>query len=253
MVVLSVGLEPPKGAAALAQTLGIELNKHGFAGIREFAPAGDQPARRLRHRARSPSPWTSRRASCRVRRRRPRPLALLAPVARHPHPRAAVPARARHLGGAAAHRRLHLPLRHQHRRRGGRAVRGGVRQDPARRRLGRREHVHLLSGLAAQDHRPHPGAQPEPRHRGLLHAAHPRAALHGDHPRGRAEPVPLRDGQHPRPGLLGARPRPRRRHPQGQGPGPHERGAGGAAGPAEQAAAAAHPRAPWSSAAGPAA
>ncbi|MDP3046685.1 MAG: FAD-dependent oxidoreductase, partial [Chloroflexota bacterium] len=31
-------LEPPKGAAALAGTLGFELNKHGFAGIQEFAP-----------------------------------------------------------------------------------------------------------------------------------------------------------------------------------------------------------------------
>ena len=38
MVVLSVGLEPPKGTRELANTLGIDLNKHGFAGIREFAP-----------------------------------------------------------------------------------------------------------------------------------------------------------------------------------------------------------------------
>jgi heterodisulfide reductase subunit A-like polyferredoxin len=38
LVVLSVGLEPAKGAEALACTLGIERNKHGFAGIREFAP-----------------------------------------------------------------------------------------------------------------------------------------------------------------------------------------------------------------------
>ncbi|MCK7510468.1 MAG: hypothetical protein MZV70_44725 [Desulfobacterales bacterium] len=38
------------------------------------------------------------------------------------------------------------------------------------------------------------------------------ADFHG-HPRGlRAEQVPLRDGQHPQPGLLGARQRPRGGH-----------------------------------------
>ncbi len=38
MVVLSVGLEPPRGAAALAETLGVGLTEAGFAAVREFAP-----------------------------------------------------------------------------------------------------------------------------------------------------------------------------------------------------------------------
>ena len=46
-------------------------------------------------------------------------------------------------------------------------------------------------------------AQPQPGGRRLLHAADARAPLPGDHPRGGPEQVPLRDGQHPRPMLLG--------------------------------------------------
>ena len=38
MVVLSVGLEPPEGAADLAKTLGIELNEYGFAKTTVFNP-----------------------------------------------------------------------------------------------------------------------------------------------------------------------------------------------------------------------
>ena len=81
--------------------------------------------------------------------------------------------------------------------------RGRVRQDAARRGPRRREPLHLLDRHAAQDHRHDPRAQPEPRGRGQLHAADPRAAVPGDAPRGRAEPAPVRDGQHPRPVLLG--------------------------------------------------
>ncbi|MCP4119794.1 MAG: FAD-dependent oxidoreductase, partial [Desulfobacteraceae bacterium] len=38
MVVLSVGLAPPKDANALAQSMGIELNQHGFAHTRNLSP-----------------------------------------------------------------------------------------------------------------------------------------------------------------------------------------------------------------------
>ena len=39
LVVLSVGIQPPKGVKALAERFGIELNKFNFCKTSEFTPA----------------------------------------------------------------------------------------------------------------------------------------------------------------------------------------------------------------------
>src|SRR5690606_23985469 len=38
LVVLSVGLEPPKGASALSEIFNVDLNRFGFAGTNVFSP-----------------------------------------------------------------------------------------------------------------------------------------------------------------------------------------------------------------------
>ena len=55
----------------------------------------------------------------------------------------------------------------------------------------------------------------------------PRAALPGDADQRRPEQVPVRDGQHPQPRLLGAPQQPGAGDPEGQGPGAHGRLQGG--------------------------
>ena len=50
----------------------------------------------------------------------------------------------------------------------------------------------------------YPEEPPEPGGRGVVLAAHARAALPGDAARVRAQPVPVRDDEHPRPVLVGA-------------------------------------------------
>ena len=67
-----------------------------------------------------------------------------------------------------------------------------------------------------------PRAPPQPRRRGVLHAAHPRADLPRDAQGSRPEPVPVRDGQHPRPVLLGALERAGAGHGESHRPGQEE-------------------------------
>ena len=68
--------------------------------------------------------------------------------------------------------------------------------------------VHLLRHEPAAHQGRDQEAPAQPAGGGLLLAAHPRGALPGDAARERAEPVPVRDDEHPRPGLLGAQERP---------------------------------------------
>ena len=74
--------------------------------------------------------------------------------------------------------------------------------------------LHLLPGHGGEDEGGDQGAEPHPGRRGLLLAADPRAALPGELREGGPEPVPLRDGQHPRPVLLGPHARAARRRPR---------------------------------------
>ncbi len=81
-------------------------------------------------------------------------------------------------------------------------------------RLPRRSQpLHLLRHQPAA-HQGHDQEAPaQPAGGGLLLAADARDPLPGDAARERAQPVPVRDDQHPRPGLLGPQGRPRRRRP----------------------------------------
>ncbi len=63
----------------------------------------------------------------------------------------------------------------------------------------------------------HQGAQAEPGRGGGVHAANPRAGLPRDLCAHRLQPLPLRDGEHPRSVLMGARGQPS----PGAGEGPH--------------------------------
>ncbi len=88
--------------------------------------------------------------------------------------------------------------------------------------------VHLLRHEPAA-HQGHDREAPaQPAGGGLLLAAHSRDPLPGDAARQRAEPVPVRDGQYPRPGFVGAQGRPRGGHGQGGRPDGHGGGAGAA-------------------------
>ncbi len=75
-----------------------------------------------------------------------------------------------------------------------------------------------------------PGRGLEPGGGGLLLAPHPRGSLPGHAAQGGSQQVPLRDGQHPGPMLLGPPGRSGGGHGKGQGPGAHGRGPGRAAG-----------------------
>ena len=87
-----------------------------------------------------------------------------------------------------------------------------------RRRLARVQ-VHVLRSGAGADPAGHPGTEAQPDRGGLLLSPAARAHLPPRHGTGRAEPVLLPDGQHPRERLLGAH-RSGCRDTEGQGPHP---------------------------------
>ena len=76
--------------------------------------------------------------------------------------------------------------------------------------------LHLLGHQPAAHQGHDPGAPAQPAGGGLLLAADARDPLPGDAARERAEPVPVRHDQHPRPVLLGAQGRPGRGHREGR-------------------------------------
>ncbi len=97
------------------------------------------------------------------------------------------------------------------------------------------QHLHLLGHQPAAHQGHDQGAPAQPPGGGLLLAAHARDPLPGDAARERAEPVPVRHDQHPRPVLLGAQGRPGGRHRQGRRPHVHGRRPGAASqGPADR-------------------
>ena len=116
--------------------------------------------------------------------------------------------------GDDPHRRLYVPLRHQHRRRVSTCKRGGgVRADAAPRGRLARLQVHVLRPRPGADPAGHPRARAEPHRGGLLLAAPARAHLPPRRGEGRPEPVLLPDGEHPRARLAGCT-RTRRRPPR---------------------------------------
>ena len=224
LVVLSVGMEQPASAAALAQAAGIELDEWGFCQTQPFHPVEtSRPGVYVCGAFAEPKDIPD--SVIEAGGAAAAALATIGQATGHAGRASRVPARDRgQAGGRAAHRRVHLQLRQQHRRRGGRGRRDRVRRDAAQRGPRREHDVHLLRRLAEADPGAHRRARPEPGHRLVLHAAHPRADLPRHDPRGGAEPLPVRDGQHPRPGLVGPRPVARAGDAKGPGPDAHGRG-----------------------------
>jgi heterodisulfide reductase subunit A len=167
LVVLSTGLAPPKGARELAERLGIQLNELGFCSTGTFAggrfPGAFAAGVREAHADQSPG--------------------------RGP--------RARRHGRGAPDRGLRVPLRHQHRWGGRRPGRGRVCEDAARGGVRGEQPLHLLERHAGAHQGEGEGARPQSGGGRLLLPPDPRAALPEHLPGGRAERVPLRDGQHP--------------------------------------------------------
>ena len=93
----------------------------------------------------------------------------------------------------------------------------GVRQDPAERRARQRLQVPVLDARPEQYSGGDQGERPDRRRGRGLFAAPARADLPGGHEGRRPEPVPLRDGQHPRAELVGAHARPGGRDREGEG------------------------------------
>ena len=116
------------------------------------------------------------------------------PVGRSPGHHAhqgGIPRRTGHHRRGAPHRRLCLPLRHQHRRGGGRGPGERLRPDSAGGGLCRPLHLHLRHRLPGEDAPGDRGAEPQPGGGGLLQPPDPRAPLPGQPAQGRPQQVPL--------------------------------------------------------------
>ncbi len=157
LVVLSVGMRPAADGEMLSKKLGFKLNKYGFCETDvllavEHIKAGNIRQRRFRRPEGHPGLGGAgeRRSGAGDIHH-----SLRKGEARHHQ---GVPAGDGRLRQAAEDRRVRLPLRHQHRRRGRRGRGGGIRQDPTRRRLCGKEHVHLLPRHPEEDERDDQGA-----------------------------------------------------------------------------------------------
>jgi heterodisulfide reductase subunit A2 len=186
LVVLSVGMEISESVKRdLGRRLGIELDEYGFCHTVQFNPLEtSRPGIYAAGPFREPKdiPESVVEASA------PRPAAVrLAPARFTLTTRVSYPGARRDRRGAA-HRRVRLPLRLEHRRLPGCARRGRVRGD-----LPGVVHAEHNLYTCSQDSIAHiteqvQAAGPEPRGGGQLHAAHPPTAVPGQHARGRAEP-----------------------------------------------------------------
>ena len=217
LVVLSVGLRPSAGVKEMAGRLGVELNEFGFSRTERLSPlATSRPGIYVAGAFQEPKDipesvaQASAAAACAMDQ-----LALSrgAMIQRHEYPWE------RDITDESAARgRVHLPLRPQHRF-GDRRGRGRRKRGPDAQRLPRRSQpVHLL-GYQPAAHQGHDREAPaQPPGGVLLLAAHPRDPVPGDAARERAEPVPVRHDQYPRPVLLGPQGRPRGGHGEGAGP-----------------------------------
>ena len=172
MIVLSVGLQTPPETVALAQRLGVELTPGNFAKSDPFTPHGHQPARSLCFRRLSGAPGhpavrggRQRRGRGRRRDSRPGPG--------HAHRDPGNGSGNRRYQRAAPHRRLRLPVRHQHRRHRGCAGGARLRRHPALRGIHRRQHVHLLPGHPGHHGGGDSGKEAQPRRGGGLHPQDP--------------------------------------------------------------------------------
>ena len=149
LVVLSVGMQPPKDVKELAERFGVALNEFNFCGTSTFRPAeSSREGIFVAGPFAEPKdiPETVMQASAAAAQ----VISLLREARGTLITPKVYPAGKRCDGRGAAHRRLCLPLRHQHRRRSQRARRRGVCEDAAQRRLRGEQSLHLLQR--------HPGA-----------------------------------------------------------------------------------------------
>ena len=217
VVVLSCGLGPSEASRDLAARLGITLDPSGFYRAGRFTPLEtERPGIYVCGPFTDPKdiPETVMGASGSA----VKAMGLLASERGKMVAPKTYPPEMEVAGSGAADWRLRLPLRDEHRRGRGRARGRPVRPDASERRPRRGEPLHLLHRLAGTHQEGDPGAPAEPRRGRVVHAPDARAALPQHGPRGRAERVPVRDGEHPRPVLLGAHADARRGDRQVEGP-----------------------------------
>ena len=176
MVVLSLGLEPSATLQEQAQRMGVVLNRWGFAQTSELCPLDtSRPGVFVGGAFQEPKdiPDTVMQASAAAARA----MALLAP-ARGTRVRTKTYPPQRDISRrAAADRRVHLPLRQQHRLGGRRGAGGEADPRIAARRRGREQHLHLRRRHPEPHQGPDRRARLESRGGGLLHAADARADL----------------------------------------------------------------------------
>ena len=134
LVVLSVGMQPPKDVKALAQRFGVALNEFNFCQTTTFQPAeSSRQGIFVAGPFAEPKdiPETVMQASASAAR----VLSLLAGSSRHLDHSQGLSARKECEERRPAHRSLCMPLRHQYRRRSQRPRGRGICQDPAQRRV----------------------------------------------------------------------------------------------------------------------
>ncbi len=202
LVVLSAGLRPNAGVKELAQRLGLELDQFGFCRTDRMTPvASSRPGIFVAGAFQEPKdiPESVAQATGAAALAMESLAAVRGTmIQRQEYPWERDVTDEKRAGG-----RLHLPLRPQHRLGGGRQPGGGARGQDAQRRARRGEPVHLL-GYQPAAHQGHdPRAPAEPAGGGVLLAAHARDPFPGNPARLGAEPVSVRDDQHPRSVLVG--------------------------------------------------
>jgi heterodisulfide reductase subunit A len=166
LIVLSVGMEISPSLVDLAKRLHIDLTPGKFCSTSSFAPvATSRDGIFVCGAFQGPKdiPQSVIGGGRRDALRRPQ----------HPDQDQRESPRGQRRQRAAADRGLRLPLRHQHRRRRGRAVGRRVRENPAVRGIRNRQPLRLLPGHPGVDLPDHPGEKPQPRGGGGLHPEDP--------------------------------------------------------------------------------
>ena len=142
LVVLSVGMQPPKEVAALAAKFGVELNKFNFCQTSLFAPDRNHPERDLRSGAVRGAQGHPGNRHAVLSGRGPGAFPFEGRSGQPDHAQG-LPAGARGRGRGTPHRNFCLPLRNEHRRSGQRPRRGGVCADAAQRGVRGKQSLHL--------------------------------------------------------------------------------------------------------------
>jgi hypothetical protein len=176
MIVLSIGLQTPPETKDLAGRLGIDLTEGNFARPAPFEPVEtNRPGIYVCGAFQGPKdiPQSVVDASAAAAAAGE----ILGAKAATPGPSSptAVP-EINVINERPAHRCLRLPLRHQHRRRGGRAGGSRLRRLPALRGIRVRQPLLLFPGHPGHHGPDHQAEKPEPGGGGGLHAENPRTA-----------------------------------------------------------------------------